>query len=153
MVKGVGVTLWLAGIAIFLFALMGFDATVEAPFDPGNMGMMTLRPNRVINFDLQQRQMLLGMFGLTCFLAGTLLHGLAALLDRTPQPDVFPATSRQPEPGPVRPSTPESALARCTELGIENNPEKGFIYGGYVYSTAEAAIEDAERSIGRKRGR
>ena len=72
--KQVGPALWLVGLALFVYAAFIFEPSVSTHSS-------AYLPSRVVNLDLQQRQLLLAMAGLTLFLAGVIVHALGELAE------------------------------------------------------------------------
>lgn len=67
--KGLGMILWIGGIALAGYAFFVFDPSVStAPFGYG----------RVVNADLQQRQMMMLVAGCALFVVGAVMHAIGA---------------------------------------------------------------------------
>lgn len=67
--KGLGMILWIGGIALAGYAFFVFDPSVSAaPFGYG----------RVVNADLQQRQMMMLVAGCALFIVGAIMHAIGA---------------------------------------------------------------------------
>ena len=65
--KGLGMILWIGGIALAGYAFFVFDPSVSAaPFGYG----------RVVNADLQQRQMMMLVAGCALFVVGAVMHAI-----------------------------------------------------------------------------
>jgi hypothetical protein len=67
--RSIGIALWVLGILLFAYAAFVFDPSVSS----------TYSSDRIVNLDRQQRQLLLGVAGLTLFLTGVILHALDLL--------------------------------------------------------------------------
>jgi len=68
-VKSLGMILWTGGIALAGYAFFVFDPSVSAaPFGYG----------RVVNADLQQRQMMMLVAGCALFVVGAVMHAIGA---------------------------------------------------------------------------
>jgi hypothetical protein len=78
--KSIGMSLWIAGSLVFLFAAFGLETTVAN--DSGMFGS-----SRTYNIGLQQVQLITSMAGLTLFLSGSIIHALAALFESAPDAD------------------------------------------------------------------
>ncbi len=76
--KRLGMILWIGGIALAGYAFFVFDPSVSAaPFGYG----------RLINADLQQRQMMILVAGCALFVVGAVMHAIGngrAPADRSP---------------------------------------------------------------------
>lgn len=70
----VGVSLWLAGVALAGYAAFIFDTTLTYPF------------GTIVNLDLQQRQMMMLVAAGALFIVGVLLHALTHTKVAAPQP-------------------------------------------------------------------
>lgn len=67
--KGLGMILWIGGIALAGYAFFVFEPSVSAaPFGYG----------RVVNADLQQRQMMMLVAGCALFIVGAIMHAIGA---------------------------------------------------------------------------
>jgi hypothetical protein len=75
--RAIGILLWALGTGLFVYAAFVFDPSVQSfsGYGPGRIGI----PDRIVNLDRQQTQMLLAMAGLTLFLAGVLVHALSVV--------------------------------------------------------------------------
>jgi hypothetical protein len=67
-----GNILWVLGLLLFLFAAFIYDPSVASH---GGAYM----PSRIVNADLQQRQLLLAIAGLTLFLGGIIVQALGEM--------------------------------------------------------------------------
>lgn len=75
--KATGIALGLIGAALFLYAAFLFEPSVST-YGSGYL------PDRVVNLDLQQRQLLLAMAGLALFISGVILYGFGELASSSP---------------------------------------------------------------------
>lgn len=66
--KRLGIALWIGGAALAAFAFFLFDPSINV----GRYGV-----GRVVNLDLQQRQLMMTVAGCAAFVAGVVLHALA----------------------------------------------------------------------------
>lgn len=79
--KVVGTLLWVGGAALVGYAVAVFDPSVSSGY------------GRVVNLDLQQRQLIMVIVGAAVFLTGAILSALGFLL---PDPSASSATTPPP---------------------------------------------------------
>lgn len=144
--KLIGATLWVAGLALYVFAAFLFDPSVRSY---GGYG-----PERIVNMDLQQRQLLLALAGPTMFLAGIIIHVAAITLERK-------AGDRQDAHRPISGSSPaaraadgqpasltDDELMRRYEITCEGD---AYLYGEYRYTRLADAVAYAKLEESRLR--
>jgi hypothetical protein len=100
--KIAGLIMWAMGFVLFGYATFGFDPSVDlrrAPL-PYEVRESPYLPDRIVNTDRQQRQLLLAMAGLTLFLSGAVIHALGHLQVRG---RAGPGKNVRPTPEPTSP--------------------------------------------------
>jgi len=101
-----GNIMWAAGLLLFLFALFLYDPSL--PTYGGAFG-----PDRVVNADRQQHQLLYALAGLTLFLAGAIVEAIGELAQRNTL--AGPREESEPRP-PSAPQPSKSAQANAEML-------------------------------------
>lgn len=76
--ENLGLTLWIVGGLIFLFAVLAFDTSVEV--NTLSSGLIEL-PDRVVNLQRVAQQILLALLGATFFGSGFVIYALALMLN------------------------------------------------------------------------
>lgn len=112
-----GIIMWACGAGLAAYAALIFEPTINGS---------------TVNFDLQQRQMMMLIVGCVLFAVGVALHAMSAKLAPPAHADVSPKQG---------PSIQRIAFAR--QLGISET-EGGFAFAGQVYGDIEDAIKVAD---------
>ncbi len=139
--KAIGGALWLLGMAVFLYAAFGFDVSIPSSTTGSPFG----GPDRIVNMDLQQRQLLLALAGLAMFMSGVLVHaigeGVSAIRGET-------STST---PGYV-PEVADSPMLKDEDIGAEEMERLGITFaegqfrlGPFRYDRLVDAVAYAKR--------
>ncbi len=123
--KLIGMLLWLGGLAIGAYAILIFDPSVS------------FAGERIVNLDLQQRQLIMALAGCALFLAGVVLHGMGYA-----NRDASVVGGRMVDQTAVideKGNLPPLRLAYARQLGIIET-ETGFEFSGSAFSSLEDAI-------------
>lgn len=116
--KAIGIVMWAGGLLLAAYAGLIFEPTINGS---------------TVNFDLQQRQMMLLIVGCVLFAVGVVLHAISAKLPDHP--------SREKEG--LRDQRPSTArLAYALELGITDT-DAGYMFDGKAFASLEDAIRAA----------
>ena len=137
--KPIGTTLLMVGLALYAFATFLFDPSVKS-YGGG------YAPDRIVNLDLQQRQLLVALLGLTLFLAGIIMHVAEAAIERMGGTRADAETIRAPlhagaVTDPATPSVTDDELMH--RYGIAREGE-AYAYGEYRYSRLADAVAYAK---------
>jgi hypothetical protein len=125
--KGIGIALWLAGLSLFGLSL-ALPTSVETA---GGIGYL---PDRVVNMDLMQRQMLAAMAGVALFVVGSIVHAFGTALERA---GFHAPASTRDETQPASSAGRDLALSDdlLREHGIKPEPIGGATYNGMFYGS------------------
>ncbi|MDB5733220.1 MAG: hypothetical protein JWQ03_3115 [Variovorax sp.] len=137
--KGVGMTMWVVGMIAVLWAMFVFDPSVAAehPFSGG------VTTDRVVNMDLQQRQLLMALAGMTAFISGIVVHCLAMVMDRM-SPVARPAVHTPVAPIPTAPHSDASDQEVMERHGIRREGDY-YIFDPYRYEHLKDAVAYATK--------
>lgn len=133
--KTAGMLMWIIGAAVFAYAALGFDPSVEVE------GFGT----RVSNLSLFQQQNFLGLAGIALFLAGIIFHAAGEIIESLktePPRAAIPGGYTAPEIATVGGETDADLMAR---YGITREGDK-YAFGQYKYDRLADAVAYAKKT-------
>lgn len=133
--KTAGMMMWIIGVALFAYAALAFDPSVEIEALGG----------RVANLNLLQQQTFMAMAGLGLFLAGIIFHAVGEAIE-TFRAKVAPITSPMASEIAVEKSgSVEGDTETMERYGITFDGEK-YAFAQYRYDRLADAVAYAKRS-------
>jgi hypothetical protein len=125
--KTIGIIMWGGGLVLAAYAGLLFDPSVS-----GYGG------GRIVNMDLQQRQMMMLIVGCVLFAVGVVLHAMSVRGEELPN-----AVTTAPKVASDKQGASIHRIAYARQLGISETDE-GYNYGGQTYVDLEDAIKAAD---------
>jgi len=156
--KTFGALMWILGLVLVLGALFGMDTTIATNTPASALPGMPDFPDRVVNLQLQQFQMLIAQSGMALFIAGVVTHcagNLAEVLgapttaavDRINYAEQVDTPHKGASTGELV-GQGESDEAIMERYGITQDGEQ-YVYGGFRYERLADAVAYARKQINR----
>jgi hypothetical protein len=161
--KSIGIVVACIGAALFAFSAFGFDTSVHAvSFSAGDgSSSFSTFGRRVVNLDLQQRQLLLALAGCSLFVAGVIIAVAGEIVSqfepRLAAPPAIGSGSSTPGPSIVEEGDDEQAIRAgqdddepdlMRKHGITHEGDQ-YVYGRFRYDRLVDAIAYAKREAAR----
>ncbi|MBK2451851.1 hypothetical protein FKL64_24715 [Escherichia coli] len=125
--RKIGMLLWAGGIGLAIYAVFVFTPSVN--------GMH-------VNFDLQQRQMMMLIVACVLFAVGVGLHAFAAHVENAPIKSAGSKPKKAQNPVSAKIRATDNQLAEAKRLGIVETRE-GYGYAGNNFTSIDDAISVA----------
>jgi hypothetical protein len=156
--KTFGAAMWILGLFLILGALFGMDTTIATNTPASTLPGMPDFPDRVVNLQLQQLQMLIAQSGMALFVAGVIAHCAgnlaevlggpsAAALDRITYAEQVDMPHKGTSVAELV-GAGETDEAIMERYGITQDGEH-YVYGGFRYDRLADAAAYARKQINR----